>query len=273
MKKIIIPIITALCAVGFPAQAQFAKPGGANPDSVLHKIFGTNLNFSANMRVEIKMPEQDNEMSMSGKIYFSHGDSRTELDMSNMKGTKMPPQTIEQMKAMGMDKMISISRPEAETVYMIYPGLESYAKLAAPAPAEDTNTKIETTELGKETVNGHPCVKKKYVVTGNENDLTMFAWLATDLKNYPVKIEIDATRDIAGKKLPTNTTLNFTDVNTAQPAASLFEPPAGYRVYTDIQDMVQTEMVKKMKMNGGNGMPPNHPGMPAGHPTTPTEHP
>jgi hypothetical protein len=265
MKKTIVLLAGALfLGAGFVAQAQFAKPGGATPDSALLKIFGTNLNFSANMSVEIKMPEQDNDMTMSGKIYFARGDSRTELDMTKMTGTKMPPHTVEQMKAMGMDQMISISHPETKTVYMIYPGLESYTKITLPPSADGTNdAKMETTELGKETVNGHACVKNKYTVSDNGEQVTLLAWLASDLKNYPVKIEISSNRTVAGKTFPTDTILNFTDINPATPAASLFEPPAGYRVYTDIQAMVQTEMMKKMA--GANGLPPGHPVPPAGN--------
>jgi hypothetical protein len=93
--------------------------------------------------------------------------------------------------------------------------------------------------------------------------VTLLAWLASDLKNYPVKIEISSNRTVAGKTFPTDTILNFTDINPATPAASLFEPPAGYRVYTDIQAMVQTEMMKKMA--GANGLPPGHPVPPAGN--------
>ena len=50
--------------------------------------------------------------------------------------------------------------------------------------------KVETTEIGKETLDGHPCVKNKYVVTDNEgvkHESTV--WNATDLKNFPVKIQ------------------------------------------------------------------------------------
>ncbi len=86
--------------------------------------------------------------------------------------------------------------------------------------------------------------------------MVMTAWVATDLKNCPIKLEINSPEATAGNKSPT-TTLHFTDINMAQPAASLFEPPIGYRVYTNVQAMVQTEMMKKM--GGGTGMPANHP--------------
>ena len=60
------------------------------------------------------------------------------------------------------------------------------------APAD---FKVETTELGKETVDGHPCVKNKVVVTDKESKQhESTVWNATDLKNFPVKIETGRER-------------------------------------------------------------------------------
>lgn len=270
MKKSILLLAAALfITASVPALAQFGRPGGSGPDNALTRVFGTNLNFSATMNVEVKMQAAtDNEITMSSKTYFAHGNSRTEMDMTQMKGSKMPPHAADQMKAMGMDRMISISRNDTKTVYLIYPGLESYAKMSVPNAEQGTNdSKVQTTELGKETLDGHPCVKNQYTITSAKTgeNLTMVSWNATDLKNYPIKIEIASPDAAAGKKAPTTTVLHFTDINTATPAASLFEPPLGYRVYTDVQAMVQTEMMKKM---GGTA-----PGMPPGHPAVPQKHP
>jgi hypothetical protein len=178
----------------------------------------------------------------------------------------MPPHAADQMKAMGMDQMISISRKDTKTTYLIYPGLNSYAQITLPKAEGTNDSKVTTTELGKETVDGHSCVKNKYTITNAKtgDNVVMTTWNATDLKNYPIKIELESPGTANGKKVPT-TTLHFTDINTAQPAAGLFEPPVGYRVYTDVQAMVQTEMMKKMG-GGVGGMPPGHPAMPANHP-------
>ena len=35
------------------------------------------------------------------------------------------------MKSMGMDTMISISRPDLKLMYLVYPGLNSYAEMPA----------------------------------------------------------------------------------------------------------------------------------------------
>lgn len=162
----------------------------------------------------------------------------------------MPAGTIEHMKAMGMDKTITISCPETKTAYLIYPGLSAYAE----APITDPNAtrpasafKIETTALGKETVDGHPCVKNKIVITDDQgNAHTYTVWNATGLKNFPVKIE---TSD-QGHTM----TMIFKKIKTTKPDASAFEPPADYKKYDSPQALMQQEMMKRM----GN-LPPGHP--------------
>lgn len=268
MKKKIIFLSTALViAASLPAQAQLGRPGGPTPDSMLSKIFGTNLNLSADMDISALLPSQET-VTIPGKIYFANGKSRTEMDMTKMKGSKMPPQAIEQMKTMGMDKIISISRPEQDTTFLIYPGLESYAKMTTTKAAGTNDMQVEKTELGKDSVDGHPCVKTSYIVHGGHKgeNVTLIAWLATDLKNCPIKIEIPAPVSAAGNNHSgSGTTLHLSAINLTAPAASLFEPPVGYRVYTDVQAMMQTEVLKKM--GAAKGMPAGHP------PTQPANHP
>jgi len=68
-------------------------------------------------------------------------------------------------------------------------------------------------------------VKNKAVVTDDQGNKTeSILWNATDLKNFPVKIE--TTRD--GHK----STMLFRDVKLGKPDASQFEPPAVTRSTT-----------------------------------------
>jgi hypothetical protein len=155
----------------------------------------------------------------------------------------MPPEAAARMKAMGMDTMISISRPDLKLAYVVYPGLNSYAIVTSQDTSNNVSVadyKAETTELGKETVGGHNCVKEKVIVTdkaGNKSEFTV--WNATDLKDFPVKI-------VTGDKSHPST-MTFNNVSLTKPAVALFEAPSGYTKYNDVQAMMQTEMVKKMR--------------------------
>lgn len=102
------------------------------------------------------------------------------------------------------------------------------------------------TELGKETVEGHGCLKNKAEVSdkkGKKRDYTV--WNATDQKKFPVKIE--------SKDSNTNMVMLFKDVKFDNPEASQFEPPASYKKYDSVMSMMQQEMMKRM--GGGMNMP------------------
>jgi hypothetical protein len=109
---------------------------------------------------------------------------------------------------------------------------------------------MESTELGKESVDGHACVKNKVTVTdkaGKAHESTV--WNATDLKNFPVKI----TTSEAGAA----TTMLFKAVKLEKPDPAQFEPPAGFKKYDSLMALMQQEMMSRM--GGARGMPPGQP--------------
>jgi hypothetical protein len=253
MKKYLL-ITTALFLGSRLVQAQMPSTGlSPGMSDAMAKVFGTNLYFSASLHTQVKMEPQNQVVSMSGKMYFSGGDSRTEMDMTQMTGNAIPPEAMAQMKSMGMDKMVSISQNDSKTLYVIYPGLQAYTKMQEPVNTSPTNSvTVETIDLGKETVDGHPCVKKQYNLTDptTGQHLTMILWDATDLKNVPVQVQQTAPNNAnSGTNFMT---MNYSDINLTPPDASLFTAPAGYTAYSDVQTMMQSEMMKKM---GGGATP------------------
>lgn len=257
MKKHLPILTTVIFCFGLaPAFAQFGQtPGGPGFDGAMKKLFGDNSAFTATLESQIK-PKSDDTITMPGKIAFDSGKARLEMNLDEARGLKLPPNAAAQMKSMGLDQMVTVSLPEKKLFYLIYPGLQSYLENPLPEATAGTNQnfKVETTALGKETVVGHPCVESKVVVTddkGATNEFTV--WNATDLKNFPVKIfRAGQNADI---------TMSFTDVSFTKPSASLFDPPAGYTRYNNMQTMMQTEVMKKM--GGGLGLPPG--GTPPAH--------
>ena len=252
MKKYLSILTTTILCLGLtPVFAQFGgSPSGPKFDGAMAKLFGDNSAFTATLEFQIQ-PKPDETITMPGKVAFDSGKARFEMNLSGAKGLPMPPSAVAQMKSMGLDQMITISLPEKKLLYLIYPGLQSYVENPLPAAKLGTNDtfKVETTELGKDTVDGHVCVKNKVVITGDKGTPQEFTvWNATDLKNFPVKI----FRVEQG----TEVTMLFKDVSLTKPPTSSFEMPAGYTSYDNMQTMMQTEMMKKM--GGGMGMPPGH---------------
>jgi hypothetical protein len=251
MKNIIRSILAAtLCSAFIQAHAQPGPPAGAmggpppGPRFVgsMIKLFGDNSSFSAG-----RMP-----MTVPGKIFVLDGKSRFEMNMAEMKSSAIPPQAVEQMKAMGMNEMVNISNPEEKITYLVYPGLQAFAQVTMQDPEAAKTAadfKIETTELGKETVNGFDCVKNKAVVTDNAGKQFEYTvWNATDLKDFPVKLETTNQ----GR----NMTMVFKDVKLSKPDKALFAPPADYKKYDSMMAMMQQEMMKRM---GGMGAAPPPP--------------
>lgn len=257
MKKYLLIATLALLTPAL-VRAQM-PPSGLSPgmSDAMTKVFGTNLYYSATLHTQVTMPSNNQSVSMTGKMFFSGGNSRSEMDMTQMAGNSIPPQAIAQMKSMGMDKMVAISQNDQKTVYMVYPGLKAYAKMQEPDTTSATNSvKIDSTALGKDTLDGHPCVKNQFTITdpGTGQHVVMVTWNATDLKNIPIQVQ--QTTPGADGATGNSTTMHFTDVDLTKPDPALFMPPAGYTAYSDVQTMMQSEMMKKMGgAGGGAGLP------------------
>jgi len=248
MKKQILILASALVGLGLlPAHAQFGPPGGGHGPTfggATGKLFGEHQSFSATLEIQTTDPS-GNGVTMPGRISLAAGKSRFEINLADVKGSKMPPNAMAHMKTMGMDRMVTISRPDKKASYLIYPGMQSYVENRATEAdtAAPGDFKVEMTEIGKETVDGHPCVKNKVVVTDKENKKhESTVWNATDLKNFPIKIQ---TQEQGG-----NATMLFKDISFDKPGDTTFEIPSGYTKYDNMQTMMQTEMMKKM---GGGG--------------------
>ena len=256
MKKQFSILASAVICLGLlPAYSQpgprGGAPGGPHLGGATGKLFGDNQTFSATMEMGVT-DKSGQPMTMPGKISFDAGKSRFEINLADMKGGQMPPNAAAQMKSMGMDQVVTISRPDKKTAYLVYPGLQSYAE-TQPSKADsappNSDYKVEITEIGKDTVDGHPCVKNKVVVIddqGNKHESTV--WNATDLKKFPVKIEQIEKGNVI--------TILYKNVNFSQPDAGLFEPPSDYTRYDSIQTMMRQEMMKRMGGGGADGFLP-----------------
>jgi hypothetical protein len=257
MKR--LPLITLLGLLLFSPLLSVAQPGarpGAagmkNPriDGSMGKLFGQNKGFTAEMEIKTTQKGASDSMTIPGKLDFSDGKSRFEMNMAEAKGKALAGSAA-QLKQMGMDKMISIDRPDTKETLVIYPGLGGYTNMkleeTGGSKSED-DYKVELTELDHETVDGHPCVKNKAVVSdkeGNRHESTV--WNASDLNKFPVKIE--QTDD------DTLVTISFRNVKLVKPEATRFDPPSGLKKYDSLQAMMQEVMMKRFS-SGTPGAPP-----------------
>jgi hypothetical protein len=236
-------------ALSAQSPTPMAALGASNPqprlDKEIIKLFGDNSAFTASMEATQKGAD-DQPITVPCKLTFDRGNTRVEMDLSQVKGGPKPPD-FSQMKSLGIDleKVVVITRTDRKNSFLIYPGMKSYAEMPrqdAETATSDGDIKVEFTELGKETVDGRACVKCKAVITdakGSKTESTV--WRAADLKNFPVKIQENAQ------------TILFKDIVLSKPQPSLFEPPTDFTKYDNASAMIQGVMMKSM--GGGQGFP------------------
>ena len=101
---------------------------------------------------------------------------------------------------------------------------------------------VKTEVLGRETLDGHACVKNKIIITPPKGEPQTFTvWNATDLKDFPIQT---LTRQ------DTDTVITrYTNVQLLKPDAKQFEPPAGFEEYKGLAAF-QAGMMKK-SLGGG----------------------
>ena len=242
MKTSFLGVLVALLAFNSPAQLGGGGGAQSGMDAQFLKLFGSCTAFSAKCDVRIVDSAQKETAALTMDFAMLDGNVRNELDMTEMKSKQLPPEAAAQMKTMGMDKMISIIRKDTKTMLIIYPNMKSSAKMAIPkeqAAMMDKDIKMEKAALGRETVDGHPCVKNKITCTddkGEKHEST--SWNATDLKDFPVRIET--------KEKESTVTMNFKQIQLAKPDAKLFESPKGFTEYSSMQEMMMAAMQKMM---------------------------
>ncbi len=241
VKLSLVTAIITLCLTSVLAQTGQHGDDAQGPhfEGEETELIGTNQSFSATMEYQIFRQSGDN-VTMSGKFSFDHGKSRLEMNTSEMQGSKILPGAIRQLKSMGMNRMLSITRPDLKLAYIIYPDLKTYAVITQHDPFANATAgdfKVETTVLGKETMEGHECVKVNIVAIdkdGNKHEAT--GWKATDLKSFPVKIVTNKD----GQSLR----MLFKNISFDKPAASSFELPSGLITkYDDVETMIRTEII------------------------------
>jgi hypothetical protein len=233
MKKILFAATLAVSLA--TASAQMGGPPNAASAAMI-KLFGDTKAFSATANARMLDKDQKEIISMPMTMALRDGKLRSELNMADLKGNAMPPEMAGMMKQAGMDKMVTIVRPDKKVTQIIYPGLQSYAEQPIPEN-EAADAKMDFEDVGKEPVDGHPCIKKKVTTTdakGRRQE--MFVWQATDLKNFPIQMEMPQKSN----KL----IVKFQPPKLETPDASLFDLPAGYTKYDNVQAMMQAGMMK-----------------------------
>lgn len=221
-----------------------AQPGGMGKEPGINlgvtRFFGDVKYFTATADIVVKTGGQN--MTFNSEFALLEEKSRVEMDLSKMMGKDMPPEMTATLKGAGLDKCVFMGNHAKKENFIVLPNAKVYA--TAPVPAEEAaltekEPKIEKKELGKETVEGHPTVKYQVVLTSEKGQKTeAIIWEATDLKNFPIKIQATMSG--------VDQTITYRNIKTEKPDASLFEIPPGFTKHESFQAMMMSAMMKGM---------------------------
>jgi hypothetical protein len=223
INLILFTAMALLPSLKASAQLPGGSAGGVN--AALTLLFGNTTAFTS--KVEAQILDASHKESLRMPMNFAELDTKTrvEIDVSQIQSRSLSAQQVKEMKDAGLGKIVSIIRPDKKVSYILYPGVQSYTIVPMPKEESDvlaSKLKINKTELGRETVDGHPCVKRHVTVANGERTvLDAVTWNATDLKDFPVQIQ---TQDKGNTSI-----LHFRQIQFTRPEAKLFEIPDRYK--------------------------------------------
>ena len=221
----LLAALSTVLLTGQPASAQVTttgSPTGVNAAFV--KLFGAANAFTAKVETQVFDPSQKETVRLPMDFAALEGKVRLEINLAQMQSAQFNASTLAQLKQAGMDRMVTVFRPDKKATYIIYPGVQSYLSLPlakGEAEAAEKGLKLDKSALGKETFDGHPCVKNKSTVRNGEGPvLEAVTWNATDLKDFPLQIQMNEK----GNKV----IMHFSQVRFVRPDAKQFDLPANY---------------------------------------------
>ena len=202
------------------------SPTGINTAFI--KLFGDVSAFSA--RLDTQVLDQSGKEWLRMPMDFAALDKKIRMDINLEQSTSrdLPANTITSLKQTGMDRMVSIFRPDKKASFVLYPRIKRYLTLPlakGESEAMEKGLQMEKTTLGKETVDGHACAKNEVVVKNQQGPvLRATTWNAPDLRDFPIQIQT--------KERDTTVTMRFKQIQFAKPDPKQFEVPADYTQIT-----------------------------------------
>jgi hypothetical protein len=210
---------------GEPGIAQVAAPGAPTGiNAAFVKLFGALTSFTAKVETQVFDRSQKEIVRMPMDFAALDGQVRLEINLAQVQNQEFTSSTLGQLKQAGMDRVVSVFRPDKKATYIIYPGVQSYQIIPlakGEAEALEKGLKLNKSALGKETIDGHPCVKNQVTVRNDKEPvLEAVTWNAADLKDFPLQIQM--------KQKDNKILMRFSQVRLVKPDAKQFDPPPNY---------------------------------------------
>jgi|GEM_PF-6465267 hypothetical protein len=219
-----------------PSAAQFSQLLGPLPiqgalreqapffAAALSEFFTDSRDYSA--RAELILPEQEPGDSIPIGLAVSGGRMRWQLNLNQVRSARFPPERIALLRQMSLDTAVLWLKP-GEDLKVALPRLKAWAQTPTPTfpaieeQAANKQGKLRKTAIGREVIDGHPCVKHMLNAPDENNPgQVALIWEATDLENLPIKILVKTDGRIHGFQLR--------NVKPGQIDERHFQPPAAF---------------------------------------------
>ncbi len=172
------------------------------------------VDYSADTVMTVDGAPDGGPMSIQGKIYYSKGDERREIEMMGQKS-------------------VVIRKQQKDVTWILMPEQKMYMESSSapdkgkkdPAKAW-RDTDLEMTREGSETINGVKAEKYRIVATDPDGTTTEgFVWLTRE--NIPVKME--GSNSHRGRT--TNFSMEYSNLRIEKQDSQLFAIPSGYKKF------------------------------------------
>lgn len=197
----------------------------------LPQLFGTNKAFGARVSI-IDVDAPKNTKPSNGLLLFRDGNTIFEPDSAPIKAARSSRKNQE-----GDFGLLIVALADKGLAYVVSEGVSGYTEVPL---TKGTTGKfaIQSSELGRERVQGFDCVKKLVAVVPEQGEGQVFmVWEASRLRGFPVKVE----RKKGGPTL----VFIFSEIRFERPDDSLFSSPQGYQHYATLNDMTD-EMTRRV---------------------------
>lgn len=217
--------------------------------AVLSEFFTDSRDYSAH--AELILPGRTRGDSIPMGLAVSEGRMRWQVDFSRVRSAHFPPERIAMLRQMNLDSAILWLKP-GEDLKVALPRLKAWAQTPSPKlyqienKAADKQGGLKKTAVGRETIDGHPCIKYMLTVPAENNpNQVALTWEATDLDNLPIKILVKTDDKVHGFQLR-NVKLGKVDDRH-------FQPPAEFAKKASLTALLQEGVMRSLTQASQNG--------------------
>lgn len=242
------------CVLSASAQPtnQFTGPLARVPflAAAMSELFSDSRAFSA--QAIVQLPGDQAGQGIPLGFATLNGQMRWFLDLSQARSGRLDGDMTSLLREAKLGQFILLLRPNTNAIVAV-PGTKQWFALDPPKPAglvDQAQEKVgflQKTEVGREVIDGHPCVKYRLDLPKERSvGEVAYVWQATDLRNLPVKFEAQMNGETYG--------LSFRLIKDAAPDARHFDPPTGFTRVSGPEVLLQQALLGSLT-GGGLGSP------------------